>query len=300
VTLDYACAICGNPVEPSAYVCSTCTSRTSRHLRGAELAGEVETTVALLARYASRGGVRTPEPVPADGSEALRGSQRVVEFAWAASRELPLRGALRPTRLPFNFDASKLAAEAFNDIATWGRAVEGDRGEEVPTAGRGEHQAAVTAAWLQDQLDWIRHQQFAAEALTTLGRAGDDIKRIVDSPPGQRIAGVCNCGVTMYARENATGVTCESCGLDWVVEEAREHLRETLRSYLVTPAEAAWLLAFFGLTGNRDRSRKTIVVWASRGLLAARTDHEGVSRYLFGEVLDRATRHMADAANRVR
>jgi hypothetical protein len=294
VTVDYACAICCNPVEPSAYVCTACTSRTGRHLRGAELAGEVETTVALLARYASRGGVRTPEPVPADGPEALRGSQRVVEFAWAASREVPLRGALRPTRLPFNFDASRLAAEAFNDIATWGRAFEGDRGD-VPTAGRGEHQAAVTAVWLQDQLDWIRHQQFAAEALRDLGRAGDDIKRIVDSPPGQRIAGVCNCGVTMYARENATGVTCESCGLSWVVEEAREHLRETLRSYLVTPAEAAWLLAFFGLTGNRDRSRKTIVMWAQRGRIQPHGDVGGEQAYLFGEILDRATRAAQEA-----
>ncbi len=295
MSVDYACALCGNPVEPSAYVCSACTSRTSRHLRGAELAGEVETTVALLARYAARGGARTPEPVPADGPEALRGSQRVVEFAWAASREVPLRGALRPTRLPFDPDASRRAAEAFNDIATWGRAVEDDRGEEVPVATRGEHQAAVTALWLQGQLEWIRHQQFAAEAMADLREAGDTIKRIVDSPPGQRIAGVCNCGVTMYARESATGVTCESCGLDWVVEEAREHLRETLRSYLVTPAEAAWLLAFFGLTGNRDRSRRTIVMWALRGRIESHGEVGGERAYLFGDILERATRAAQEA-----
>lgn len=295
MTLDHACAMCGNPVEPSAYVCLACAHRTGERLRGAELAGEVETTVALLARYAARGGVRTPEPVPADGPEALRGSQRVVEFAWAASREQPIRGALRPTRLPFDPDASRRAAEAFNDIATWGRAVEGDRGEEVPAAARDEHQAAVTAAWLQGHLDWIRHQQFAPEALSDLGAAGDTIRRIVDSPPGQRIAGVCNCGTTMYARENATSVTCPACGLDWVVEDAREHLRDTLRNYLLTAAEAAWMLAFFGLTGDRDRSRKTIVMWAQRGRIQPHGDVEGSPAYLFGDILDRATRAAQEA-----
>jgi len=295
VTVDYSCAICCNPVEPSAYVCSACAQRAGRHLSGAELAGEVETTVALLARYAARGGVRTPEPVGEDAPEAVRGSQRVLEFAWAASREHPVRGALRPTRLPFDPDASRRAAEAFNAIATWAHVVEGDRGVEAPVAGRGEHQVAITAAWLQGHLDWIRHQQFAAEALNDLREAGDTIRRIVDSPPGQRIAGVCNCGVTMYAREHATSVTCENCGSEWVVEEAREHLRETLRGYLVTPAEAAWLLAFFGLTGNRDRSRKTIVMWAQRGRIQAHGDVEGDPAYLFGEILDRATRAAQEA-----
>jgi hypothetical protein len=295
VSVDYSCAVCCNPVEPSAYVCTACAQRTGRHLRGAELAGEVETTVALLARYAARGGSRTPEPVPVDAPEAQRGSQPVLAFAWAASREQPLRGALRPGRLPFDPDASRRAAEAFNDVATWARWVEDDRGESCPEAGRGEHQTAVAAAWLQGHLEWIRRQRFAAEALGDLWRAGDTIRHIVDSPPGQRIAGVCNCGTTMYAGENASSVTCTGCGLGWVVEDAREHLRQTLREYLVTAAEAAWLLAFFGLTGNRDRSRKTIVMWAQRQRITAHGDVDGVPAYLFGEVLDRATRAAQEA-----
>lgn len=295
MTVDFTCGICCNPCEPSAYVCQRCTRTTSQHLKGAELAGEVETTVALLARYAARGGPRTPEPIPVDPQEAQRGSQRVVEFAWAASRERPQRGALRPSRLLFDPDKSRRAQAAFGAVNTWARTVEEDRGEQCPAAGRGEHQVAVTAAWLQGQLDWIRHQQFAVEALTELRDAGSEIRRIVDSPPGQRIAGVCNCGVTMYARENATAVTCESCGLDWIVEDAREHLRETLRGYLVTAAEAAWLLAFFGLTGNRDRSRKTIVMWAQRGRIEAHGEMEGDPAYLFGDILERATRAAQEA-----
>lgn len=296
MSVDYPCGLCQNPTDPSTWVCQACTRDSGQHLRGAELAGEVETTVALLARYASRGGSRTPEPVPVDTPEALRRSERVLAFGWAASRELPQRGALRPTRLPVNLDASRRAAAAFGDIGTWARAVEDDRGEACPTARRGEHQVAVAAGWLQGHLDWIRHQQFAAEALTDLRRAGDDIRHIVDSPPGQRIAGVCNCGTTMYARENAAAVTCENCGDSWVVEDAREHLRETLRGYLVTAAEAAWLLAFFGLTGNRDRSRKTIVMWAQRGRIEAHGEVAGDPAYLFGAILERATRAAQEAA----
>lgn len=295
MTVDYTCGICCNPCEPSAYVCQRCTRDAGQHLRGAELAGEVETTVALLARYAARGGSRTPEPIPVDPPEALRGSQRVPEFGWAASREQPQRGALRPTRLIFDPDKSRRAQAAFGAVGTWTKAVEDDRGEMCPEAGRGEHQTAVAAAWLQGHLDWMRHQRFAADAFKELRDAGDEIRRIVDSPPGQRIAGVCNCGVTMYARENANAVTCDSCGLDWVVEEAREHLRETLRGYLVTAAEAAWLLAFFGLTGNRDRSRKTIVMWAQRGRVESHGEVGGDPAYLFGEILDRATRAAQEA-----
>jgi hypothetical protein len=295
LTVDYDCTMCGNPCEPSAHVCQSCTHEAGRHLTGAELAGEVETTVALLARYASRGGSSTPEPVPMDAPEAQNGSQRVLTFAWAASRERPQRGALRATRLLFDPDKSRRAEAAFGEIGTWARVVEDDRGEPYPVARRDEHQVAVIATWLQGHLEWIRHQQFAAEALTALWHAGDEIRRIVDCPPGERIAGVCNCGATMYAPEHASSVTCKACGLGWVVEEAREHLRETLRSYLVTAAEAAWLLAFFGLTGNRDRSRKTIVMWAQRGRIQSHGEVGGDPGYLFGEVLDRATRAAQEA-----
>lgn len=293
--VDYACAICSNPVESSAYVCQQCTHRAGQHLRGAELAGEVETTVALLARYAARGGSRTPEPIPEDGPEAQRGSQRVVDFGWAASRERIERGALRPGRLLFDPDASRLANDAFNDVTTWARAVESDRGETVPAAGRGEHQVAVTAAWLQGQLDWIRRQRFAAEALGDLWRAGDSIRRIVDSPPGDRIAGVCNCGATMYARETAATVTCQACGESWDVERAREHLHQALRDWLVTASEAAFLMAYLGLTGDRDRSRKTIVMWAHRRRIEARGERGGDPAYRFGDILDRATRAAQEA-----
>jgi hypothetical protein len=53
------CDLCGNPTD--GYVCDRCTTETAGYLRHVvDLAGEVETNVARLARYATRGGHRAP------------------------------------------------------------------------------------------------------------------------------------------------------------------------------------------------------------------------------------------------
>jgi predicted YcjX-like family ATPase len=56
----------------------------------------------------------------------------------------------------------------------------------------------------------------------------------------------------------------------------------------MTAAEAAVLLAFFGLAGDRNRCRKTIVMWAQRGRIVSHGEVEGDPAYQFGEILDRA------------
>jgi hypothetical protein len=124
------CDLCGNPTD--GYVCPRCTQETARYLQGAELAGEVETTVARQARYAARSGPNTPEPVPADTPDTHRPSQRAETFAWAASRELPIRGALRAERLPVDLNASAKAAHAFATIHRWATWIAQQRGIQLP------------------------------------------------------------------------------------------------------------------------------------------------------------------------
>lgn len=301
MSLEHVCDMCGNPVEEAAYVCHRCTDGTAARLRGAELAGEVETTVALLARYASRGGAKPAEPVPADAPDPQGATQPVLTFGWQASIERPARGALRPGRLIFDPDASERAAEAFNDITTWARAVEDDRGEPVPVVRRGEHPVAVAALWLLGQLDWMRHQRYAAEAFGDLREAGSAILQIVDRPPDHDIAGICECGVRLYARSGSAAVTCPGCGKTWDVATSRKGLGEAAQDFLFTAAESADLLALSGLGGNRDRRRaaKTITMWAQRGLIVAHgeVEIEGKTRptYRFGEVLELATRRAQQA-----
>lgn len=284
-----ACDICDDPTD--GYVCRRCTDETGRYLQGAELSGEVETTVALQARYAVRGGTSSPEPVPEDAPTALRPSQRAETFAWAASREQPTRGALRATRLPVDLNASARAARAFNRITTWARAVNDDRGGELPEPRRGQHHAAAAAAYLLDQLDWIRHQQFAGEAFQELRAAGADIRRIVDSPPEQQIVGRCDCQAYLYARKGAGSVTCSDCNLRWDVATSRQNLWDALPGYLMTASEAALLLMLHGI-GNQDRRRwaKTITMWGQRSLISEHGEIDGAPTYLFGDILNRATR----------
>jgi hypothetical protein len=295
MSVEHVCDMCGNPVEEAAYVCARCTAETARRLTGAELAGEVETTVALLARYGSRSGAKPAELVPADTPELPGASQRVVAFGWQASIERPQRGALRPGRLPVDFHAADRAAAAFGAVTTWARVVEESHDcEPVPVTRRGQHPVAVAAQWLQQHLDWMRHQRYAAEAFADLRDAGAAILQIVDRPPDHDIAGICECGIRLYARAGAVTVTCPGCAQRWDVEASRAGLREALRESLMTAAEAGMFLAFFGLTGDRRRSAKTIVMWAQRGHLLAHGEVGGSPAYLFGDVLDRATRSAYD------
>lgn len=273
------CDLCGDPTD--GYVCERDTAETARHLRlVVDLADEVETTVARLSRYATRSGRRAPvaaEELEDDGPKQA--------------------GGLRTTPLPVDLNASARAAVAFNAVTTWARHVEGDRGGQVPEVSHGQHPAAVAATWLLAQLDWLRHQREAEEAFTQLQAAGATIRRIVDSPPEQVIVGVCDCGAHLYARRGAATVVCSDCSARWDVEASRAGLRETLRGYLVTASEAAVFLTFFGLTGDRNRSRKTIVMWAQRGAIVAHGQVDGGPAYLFGDIIDRATRRAEEVVS---
>lgn len=284
------CDLCGDPTDPAAYVCRRCSNETAGYLRKAvTLAGEVETTVAKLARYATRGGRRAAPADDEDGAVAGPANRRqlVKLFGWPASKDRPKPGALRTSAPPVNLNASAKAAYAFNALTTQARMIEEERGVQVDIA-PGQHPAAAAAAFLIGQLDWIRFQRDADQTNEQLRAAGAAIERVVDAPPEMEIVGVCDCGEHLYAYEGATTVTCQGCGAKWDVATSRETLKDTLRGYLMTPSEAAVLLMLFGLTGNRDRSRKTIVMWAQRARIVKRGERDGDPVYLFGEILDMA------------
>jgi hypothetical protein len=293
LTVDHRCDLCGNPVGPSEYVCERCTSETARYLRDAELAGEVETTVALQARYAVSGGRRAADAYPDDPPGVSRPQIRAETFGWAASREQPERNALRPGRLIVDLNASAKAAHAFNAVTTWARHVEETRGEQAPDVQRGQHPVAVAAAWLLGQLDWLRHQREAEEAFTQLQAAGATIRRIVDRPPDQQIVGVCDCGTRLYAYAGAATCTCPNaaCALRWDVHESRDRMWDAVHGYLYTANEAALLLMIHGLGGySRRKWAKRITMWHQRNLITPRGEIDGSPAYLFADIYERATR----------
>jgi hypothetical protein len=290
----HLCDICDNPLEESAFVCQRCTDETTTYLRQAvDLAGEVETSVARLGRYAVRAGSARPEPEEPKPTSEVNRRHPVEAFAWDASRDRPKRGGLRETALLVDLNASARAAGAFGSITTWARTVEDDHGGRVPDVQTGDHPAAVAAAWLIGQLDWMRHQQFAGEAFEELKAAGAVIRRIVDAPPEQELVGVCDCEAYLYARRGAAQVRCV-CGLSWMVRKSRQSLLDVLADRLVTVSEAATLgvIAFPDL--SRERVRKLVGSWVRTDrpnhLIGTATDDGPV--YPFREILDRLSSHV--------
>lgn len=301
---DILCDLCGNPTD--GYCCPRCTHDTARYLQqAADLAGEVETTVALLARYAHRGAHRA---APTNDGERLTASvnrsQPVGVFGWPASVTKPLSGGLRVQRLPVDLNAASRAARAYGDIAHWATCVVAERGVTAHPPVTGEHAAALDARFLLEQLDWIRHQPFADKAFEELRAAGAVIKRIVDSPPERNLVGRCDCKHYLYAYTGATTCTCTECGLRWDVEVSRNGLREAMLARLVTAAEAGLLLAIFGVVGTPRRHAKTITMWAQRGLITVHPpidpiedqDEPAGPLFRFADVFDRYVTRRATAA----
>jgi hypothetical protein len=300
VSTELTCDLCGDPTD--GYVCRRDTGETAGYVRlVVDLAGEVETTVARLARYATRGGRRAVQVDEDRGPGEVNRRQPVVAFGWPASKERPLPNALRAEPLPVDLNASARAAHAFNDVVTWARAVEGDRGHPVPDVLAGEHPAAVAARYLLAELDWMRMQRFAAEAFDQLKAAGAVIRRIVDAPPELDLVGMCDCGAYLYARRGAATVACP-CGLAWDVVESRQSLTVALRDRLVTVAEAATLgvLAYPDL--QREKVRKLVQSWVRADRpnhLIGQPSPDGPV-YLFGEIIDRLSRSVVQFEQRDR
>jgi hypothetical protein len=300
VTLQHTCDLCGNPSDPSAFVCARCSDETAGYLRTSwtwprrsrpPWPGSPGTPPGPASSHPSPSRTTGPDPTH------VNRRQPVGAFGWPASKDRPKKGALRASSLPVDLNASARAAGAFNAVTTWARLVEQERG--VQRAGRpGPRPSRVVAAqFLIGQLDWIRHQPFADEANEQLRAAGAVIKRIVDAPPEREIVGRCDCETYLYAYKNSETVTCPGCSARWDVAASRQKLWDALPEYLMTASEAALLLMLHGI-GKYDRRRwaKTITMWAQRGLIVGHGEMDGRPVYRFADVLERATRDQKRSA----
>ncbi len=245
------CALCGRPVVDMSYLCDREGDRLRLELeRVALVAGEAMTTIAKQARIGN-GGRRTDPEVP----------------------------------LPVNLAAAADHDAAVNTLTTWARHVHEESGRPLPEVDG--HPLAGLAAWLADQLDWLRHRPEAEEAFDEIGDACRVLVRVVDRPAERIIVGQCGCGEYLYAVRGREYVTCSGCGTTYDVEAARDLLRESLDQRLCTAAEIALLAAYLGLAGKRDAIRNKITVWAGRGLVVRHSEIRGEPAYVFGEVVAR-------------
>jgi hypothetical protein len=287
------CEICGDPTD--ATVCRRETRSLADHLaQVVVVAGEVETSVARLARHGDRGG-RPAEPAELDP---------------AAKADY----ALLCTPLPFLHGMAKRAYAAINEITTTARDICETRGIEVPMpgpmtgplcrAGWGckhptcalirtrsiDHPAARAATFLLTQLEWIRQHADAETYVLELSAAAATLRRCVDRPPTAAYAGPCweeledgTCDFELYAREGASTVKCGGCGTTHDLATRRHWLRKEAQDALAIAATLAAGLSSLDMPVTSSAIRNL----AARGRIVAHGhDPQGRPLYRVGDVVD--------------
>lgn len=309
------CAICDDPTDGT--VCRRETTALAEHLRQVvALAGEVETSVARLARYGERGGrVGTvPEDEP-DVDDGARRRLPVMVHGWVARLDKPKPGALLVTQLPFHQGKGDRAAAASNAIVTWARHVCEERGIGVPRpgpvigplcrAGWGcthptcalirartvDPGVARAAVFLLTQLEWIRHRPEAADAVEELSAAAVVLRLCVDAPPVLQYAGPCwnddpidgQCETELYAVEGRATVRCPGCDAVHDMGLRRAWLLEQSPDVLLNAATMAAALSSL----DQPVTASMIRNYADRGRIVAHgRDRDDRPTYRVGDVLD--------------
>lgn len=265
------CVLCGRRDAGVAYACSACARPVQIALEGlARLAPELDVTISRQGRTGDGGRGGDDEP------------------------------------LPVNLGASMDAWAVVNTVSTWARHVETMRGHGYGRlGGERDHQAlAAVAAWLATQVEWLRHQPEAEQALDELADACAVAVRIVDRRAPRWYAGPCRvpllvdgqpvvCPQDLYAHPGATTVRCGACGAQHDAAARRDWLLDAARDTLAHAEMVGRALAALGLDVDPARVR----VWAARGHIVAH-GHEQAGRrtrplYRVGDVEDVARRMAA-------
>lgn len=322
------CSICGDPTD--ATVCRREIAATETALRQVvALAGEVETTVARLARYGEQGG-RPGTPVETEAGEDSdeRRPLPVMVHGWVARLDKPVRGALIETDLPYLPGKRDQVNDAGTRITTWARHVCEERGIGVPRPGpitgplcrsgwgcnhlscdlirarTVDPGVARAARFLLTQLDWIRHRPEADEVVEDLQAAAGVLRRCVDAPPRLRYAGPCweqaedggQCDVELYALDDAATVRCPGCRSVHDMGLRRVWLLQEAQDALANAATLAAALSSL----DKQVTSSMIRNYADRGRIVAHGhDQQGRPVYRVGDVLDvlaDVARHRAGVA----
>jgi hypothetical protein len=293
------CDVCARPQsDDTAYVCGACAARTRDALRQlADLAPELDVTVARQARTGDGGTGSDRDPLPVDLGAAYDVAaidQVIATWSGAVARR---RGRV----LLLDGDAPKGPLCR----AGWGCH---HRSCIAIRERRAARLLPARARWLSRQVDWIRRRPDAAQALDELLDACRLAVRIVDRRSPRWYAGPCNapqvpaagrsgasegdgqgeCGADLYAAPGASTVRCPQCAQAYDAVARKDFLLAAARDTLAWAELIARALAALGLPCTRAQ----IVGWAHRGRLATRgTDVAQRVLYRVGDVID-----LADAA----
>jgi hypothetical protein len=327
--------VCGQP-SPDATICMNCTDLLATQLRMAGwLDGQLDITIARLARTAERDGRGGNGRLPYDeraahakwglgnelggwvrviGERTLWATERGVRDWWQPRVTCPHQ---RERRAAPHVRPGSTRALCLPD-ANWIPGTVQCTSLPVPAAAGRSHGGLVPDAfpvgtipamadYLLANLSRVRQHPAAAELADGITRAVRQAIAAVDLPPVRVYAGPCQnpeCpGADLYTIPGRPTVACPACGYvhdvadqhAWMREEAQQRLYD----HLDTASEIAGLVTLLGLDVTPERVR----VWAFRGRLEKRNGPPRVPggpptvMYRLGDVLQLAfARDMARPA----
>ena len=285
---------CGRPIQDTAVVCPHCGFQLDAAL--AELvayqglAYDLDVTLSKQANITSANtGTQAEEP------------------------QAKAPGTLRPSQLPYHGGASKVAGELKTALVTWARVVINETGVgAIPTFGPAcrscHHRScrdirtrglpttdtiAGVATWLRPHVGWLRYHEAGQEAVDGICDAVAAAHRVVDRTAERLYAGPCDCGADLYARLEASYVTCravvhEDGPLMWPVEERRRWLLKSAEDVLASMSEISRALTRY----QQPVTPAAVDGYVRRGRLVRRGERlepgrrKPVALYRLGDVLD--------------
>jgi Domain of unknown function (DUF1922) len=255
-SLDVKIALSGNPCRvPSCdylagdgFVCPTCVEEWEVHLGNvAALVEDLEVAARKQVKFGGRGG--NPYTVPV---------RSAIDIDWTTERHIqPSHMARTDQPMPSDPRASYWLNRLHNELVGQVRLICDTNHIDVPKLGT----TVAMSLWLLGQAGQlpVLPEQDGWGLVHDLGQVYRDCVDTIDAPKRHKYVRVCECGLSLWAKHDATTAKC-ACG--HVYDVAAEHAAriDKARDRLVTIDEAATL---------SGAKRGTIRQWINRGRIEA-------------------------------
>ena len=157
----------------------------------------------------------------------------------------------------------------------------------------------VQAAFVGQDINWLRAHVQAAELVRDLGGAVRDAYRAIDRAQDRVYLGKCmnvveseTCYTELWARPHAKELVCKACSYEHNVANRRLDMVAMAEDQICTPSEAS---SYLGEIGGIPIGQQRIRNYLDRGRITERPSPDGKKRLRLGDLLDvltdDATRH---------
>lgn len=209
------------------------------------------------------------------------------------------RAASAEQPLPINLKSSDVLLDLAGKLATWVKLfLEENPGWRAPR-GSAEMPAPphALAQWLQNRLEAIRMHAAGGDLVEEISACTAAARYVIDRPASRQFLGLCaeqnggedDCTGSVYGKAGRPMARCDGCGAEWVAEDLRAYLLDSLEDRICTAGEIAELSTYLGLDIGREQVRKRVNLWASRGRLEKRGNG-----FRFGDAMVLLARHDTD------